>query len=132
MGPGSATPAPALACRPNFSAAGRRRRRTIAVGLALSSVALLIAGVALGASAWARAAVGLPLGFAALVGLQVKRNTCVAHAAAGTFEHDDFSTSRVEAEQAAASRRVARSIYRDAALSGLAAGLLGYATALLG
>jgi hypothetical protein len=132
MSPGSATPAPALACRPNFSGPGRQRRRTLSVVLTLFGAALLVALIALDAPAGARAMVGLPLGFAAMVGLQVTRNTCVAHAAAGTFEHDDFSTSRVEAEQAAASRRVARTIYRDAALSGLAASLLGYATALLG
>jgi hypothetical protein len=132
MSPSTPTPSPAPACRPNFSGAGRRRRRSISIGLTLFGVALLAALILSGAPAWGRAVVALPFAFAAMVGLQVTRNTCVAHAAAGTFEHEDFSTSRVEVEQAAASRRVARTIYRDAVLAGLAAGALGYATAWLG
>lgn len=119
----------AAACRPNFSGPGRRRRRKVALGAGVVGVGMLAALVLTGSPASARALVALPFAAAALTGLQVTRNTCVAHAAAGTFEHEDFSTTKVDAAFAEASRKVARTILRDGVLVGLLAGALGYASA---
>jgi hypothetical protein len=122
-------PSEAMSCRANFSAAGRRRRRRVAMVLGLVSIGVCVGLVASDASAWTRMVVALPAASAAVVGLQVRRNTCLAHAAAGTFEHDDFSTTKVEAAFAEASRRVARTIYRDGIAIGVVAGVLGFASA---
>lgn len=111
-------------CRANFSSSGRRRRKRIAIAAAVFSVALLGAMVFAGARWELRLLVGLPAMTAAISGLQVRRNTCVAHAAAGTFEHEDFSTTKVDAALAEASRKVARTIYRDGLLTGVGAALV--------
>jgi hypothetical protein len=116
------------ACRANFSGAGRKRRRNIASALAVLSVNLLVMCVVFGLRWELRLLIAVPAMAAAISGLQVTRNTCVAHAATGTFEHEDFSTTRVDAALAAASRKVAKTIYRDGLLIGLAAGLLAAAT----
>ena len=106
------------ACRANISGPGRRRRTQFAVVLGVITAAGLVAMV-LGHVSWPwRLVIGLPAAASVLSGLQVRRNTCVAHAAAGTFEHEDFSTTKVEAEFAAASRKVAATITRDAVLAG--------------
>lgn len=112
------------ACRPNISGPGRRRRTAVAVGLGVVALGLWVGLMVAGASWPWRLLVGLPAGVAVLSGLQVRRNTCVAHAAAGTFEHEDFSTTKVEAEFAAASRRVAATITRDGVLVGVAVAVL--------
>lgn len=111
-------------CKPNISFAGRKRRRRIAIAGAVVSVALLGAALWFGVRWELRLLIGLPAMMAAISGLQVSRNTCVAHAAAGTFEHEDFSTTKVEAALAEASRKVARTIYRDGALIGVAAAIV--------
>ena len=116
-------------CRLNISGPGRRRRRNIAAGLALLSVAVFVGLVASHASAWMRLLMALPTAYAAILGLQVTRNTCLTHAAAGTFEHEDFSATKMDAALAEASRRVAASIYRDGILIGLVSGLVGFASA---
>jgi len=127
----SAEAAPAAACRPNISPAGRRMRRRF--GWAM--LALAIGGAA--ALAWARVAwpwravVFAPAMFSALGFLQAARNTCVARAGEGTFEHDDFSKTPAPDDEVAASRRVAGTIRRDAFLVGLAAAALALATALV-
>jgi hypothetical protein len=69
------------------------------------------------------------VGAAAVSGLQVRRNTCVAHAVAGTFEDEAMRARRVEAEAAAASRRVAATIVRDGVAVAILAALLSAATA---
>ncbi len=98
---------------------------------AVASVALIV-GLAWARVYWPyRAVVFLPAALAALGFLQVARNTCVARAAEGTFEHDDFSTTRASEEDVAASRKVARTIQRDAFLIGGATAALAMATALL-
>jgi hypothetical protein len=84
----------------------------------------LFAAVALGASGPWRLSVGLPAAAAAISGLQVRRNTCVAHGATGSFEHEDFTTTKVEAAFAEASRRVAATIVRDGVLVGVAVSVL--------
>lgn len=101
-------------CRPNFSAAGRRRRARVAWAGAVLAVLALAALVALGAPWPWRLLVALPAGAAFVSGLQVRRNTCVAHARTGRFENEDFTTTKVDAAFAAASRRVAAGIWRDA------------------
>jgi hypothetical protein len=78
-----------------------------------------------------RLLLGFPAMTAAISGLQVTRNTCVAHAAAGTFEHEDFSTTRADAALAEASRKVAKTIYRDGVLTGAAVALLGVASSFV-
>ncbi len=119
------------ACRPNFSAAGRRRRKQVALGAAVIAGALLGVLSAVGAGWPVRLVVALPAMVAAVSGLQVSRNTCVAHAATGSFENEDFSLTKVDESFAAASRRVAATIYRDGVLTGLIAGALAAATSFV-
>ncbi|MFT3711595.1 MAG: hypothetical protein QM817_28495 [Archangium sp.] len=119
------------ACRANFSGAGRRRRRTISLVLSVVSVALFVTFMVLGVAWEWRLLVALPAMSAAISGLQVTRNTCVAHAATGTFEHEDFSTTKVDAALAEASRKVAKTIYRDGVLTGAAVALLAAASSFV-
>lgn len=116
------------ACRPNFSGPGRRRRRNVAIGSAVLGLVVLGVMMAFHVSAWVRLLVALPFMTAAITGLQVTRNTCIAHARTGMFENDDFTTTKVDEAFAEASRRVARTIFRDGAAIGAAAGVLGMAT----
>ncbi len=119
-------------CRPNFSAAGRRRRTRIAVVLGIVTLATL-AGVVVAGAAWAvRLVVGLPAAATLVTALQVTRHTCVAHAATGSIEGEDFSLAAADAAHAAASRRVARTIWRDALVGGALVAALAAATSLLG
>jgi hypothetical protein len=122
---------PAGSCRPNISPAGKRRRSQ--VGYVAMAIALLLVGVlvALRSPWYLRALAGLPAALAAVSLLQVRRNTCVARAAEGTFEHDDFSKTPAPPDEVAASRRVASGIMRDSALIGLAVAALAAATALV-
>ncbi len=118
-------------CRPNFSAAGRRRRARVAQIGAVLAIATLVGLVWIDAAWPWRLLVGLPAGAAFVSGLQVRRNTCVAHAATGMFENEDLTTTKVDETFAAASRRVATTIWRDALLGmALVAALLA-ATAWL-
>lgn len=119
------------ACRPNFSASGRRRRKNVAIGAAVFAVVLLGGLIVAGASWPVRLVVALPAMMAAITGLQVTRNTCVAHAATGSFENEDFSLTKVDEAFAAASRRVAATIYRDGVLTGVVAGALAAATSFV-
>ncbi len=74
------------------------------------SLGLLALFIARGSAWYLRALVFLPAGLAAVSLLQVRRNTCVARAAEGMFEHDDFSRTPAPADDVAASRRVASGI----------------------
>lgn len=107
-------------CRPNFSAAGRKRRRNVAIVGAVLAVGMM--GAFVGFHVWwpLRLLVVLPAGAAFVSGLQVTRNTCVAHAATGMFEGEDMRLSKVDEVFAEASRKVAATIWRDSAL-GMAA-----------
>ena len=111
-------------CRPNISGAGRRRRTRI--GYLTVMVTLLLLGVflAAGVSWYWRALICLPAAMAAVCFLQVSRNTCIARAAEGTFEHEDLSRTKAPDDEVVASRRVA-------ALIGLACGVLAALTALV-
>lgn len=119
-------------CRPNFSAAGRRRRTRVAQVGALLAVVLFVALVAIDASWWLRLLVALPAGAALVSGLQVRRNTCVAHAATGSFENEDMTLTKVDEVFAAASRRVAATIWRDAFIGMAVVAALSAATAFIG
>lgn len=118
-------------CTPNISPAGRRRRRRIGLQCAGLSVAATGAGLIFRAPWAARAVVFFPAAISAIGYLQASRNTCVMRARQGTLEHDDFTTEPAPAVDVAASRRVARSIYRDALLVGVAAAAIAAATALV-
>ena len=118
-------------CAPNISAAGRRRRRRFGLQWAGISVAATGAGLIFQAPWTARAAVFFPAAISAIGYLQASRNTCVLRAREGTLEHDDFTTEPAPAVEVGASRRVARSIYRDAVLVGVAAAAIAAATALI-
>ena len=105
-------------CIPNITGAGRRRRRRFAVAMVVVGAVLFGALTLLHVGPWARALVGLPIAAAVASYLQVTRNTCVAHARSGMIEHEDFSTTAAPPDQSAASRRVASTILRDAAIAG--------------
>jgi len=117
------------ACRPNISGAGRRRRLRIGYIATLVSLGLLALFIARGSAWYLRALVFVPAGLAAVSLLQVRRNTCIARAAEGTFEHDDFSRTPAPADDVAASRRVAAGIRRDSLLIALASAMLAAITA---
>jgi len=117
------------ACRPNISGAGRRRRLRIGYVATVVSLGLLALFVARGSAWYVRALIFLPAGLAAVSLLQVRRNTCIARAAEGTFEHEDFSRTPAPADDVAASRRVAAGIRRDSLLIALASAILAAITA---
>jgi hypothetical protein len=116
-------------CKPNISAAGRRRRITFGWISAALGIGLAVLAVALHWHWYLRATLFFPAALAATGFLQVKRNTCVARAMEGTFENDDFSTTKAPDDEVAASRKVARTIQRDALLIGLASAAIGAASA---
>jgi hypothetical protein len=121
----------ALSCKANISPAGRRRRvRVGTVGLVLSLVLLVILVAARAAWYW-RLVLFLPGAVAAVGLLQARRNTCIKRADEGTFEHDDFSTTKAPDDELAASRAVASGIRRDTLLAGLVAAAIGVASAAL-
>jgi hypothetical protein len=120
-----------LSCKANISPAGRLRRvRVGTVGLGLF-VVLLVILVATRAAWYWRLVLFLPGAVAAVGLLQARRNTCIKRADEGTFEHDDFSTTKAPDDQVAASRVVAAGIRRDTLLAGLLAAAIGVASAAL-
>jgi hypothetical protein len=80
---------------------------------------------------YVRAVVFLPAAMAAVGFLQATRHTCIARAAEGTFENDDFSTTKAADDEVAASRKVAASIKRDALLIGVACAALAAGSAFV-
>jgi hypothetical protein len=118
-------------CKANISPRGRRMRQRVGI---VSSV------VVLGLVAWAlaghwpwylRAVVFFPAAGAGFGFFQASRNTCVARAKEGTFEHDDLSKTPAAEADAAASRKVAAGINRDALLLAVAVALAAMATTLI-
>ena len=77
-------------CKANIGKAGRRRRMQVGwVGTGISVA--LVAAFAIFHVPWQwRSLAFLPSALAATGFLQAMRNTCVAHAARGTIEHEDF------------------------------------------
>jgi len=92
---------------------------------------MLVAFVVLHVPWYWRATVMVPAALAAFGWLQATRNTCVAHAAKGTFEQEDFSAVTADDEDAAASRKVAATIQRDALLVALGSAAVAIATAFV-
>jgi hypothetical protein len=123
--------APATVCKPNFSRAGRIRRQRVGIAGIVITVGLGIVFAALHTGWYVRSLVFVPAAMAAVTLLQVTRNTCVAHAAKGNFENEDFSTTKQDDADAAASRRVAATIYRDAILIGIVVAAVASATAFV-
>ncbi len=103
------------------------------VGYVASAIAgVMVVGLATAhVGWWWRTLVFLPAALAATGFLQASRGTCVAHAARGTFEHDDLSTTPAPEDDVAASRRVAAAIRRDAIIVGFVAATVSAATSLL-
>jgi hypothetical protein len=108
-------------CKPNISGAGVRRRiqfgalnAVLAVGLATSIF------IARARWFWALV-VFVPATLAAIGFLQAGRKTCVACAAAGTFEHEDLTRTPAPEDDVFRSREVATRISRDSMIIGVAA-----------
>lgn len=116
-------------CVPNITGPGRKRRRQFALAMLIVGVGLLGVLTYLHFGPVVRALSALPFAAAAASYLQVTRNTCVAHARAGTIEHDDFTTTPAPADQSAASKRVANTILRDAGIVAVVVGLFAAASA---
>jgi hypothetical protein len=108
-------------CKPNISEAGRRRRRVLGTVALVVAVAALAVLIALRAAWYWRLLVALPAALYRLNVLQAEHATCVLRAREGTFEHDDFSTTKVADEDAAASRAVAAGISRAGLIAGVVA-----------
>ncbi len=118
-------------CRPNISARGRRVR--LRFGYVCAAIAVGLMGLALvGHWPWYfRAVVFFPAAGAGFGFFQAIRNTCVARAREGNFEHDDLSKTPAPEAEVAASRKVAATINRDAVLLGVAVALASMATTLI-
>jgi hypothetical protein len=105
-------------CRPNISKAGIRRR--IGIGLVSSALtALLVVSLVIARARWYLCLIVFVPAFTAAIGfLQAGRKTCVARAAEGTFEHDDFSKTPAEQDDVVRSREAAAAIMRHSLLIG--------------
>jgi hypothetical protein len=121
----------ALACKANISAAGRRRRTRFGNQWLVVSVALLIVLVVLRVPWYAGLLMFIPASLSAVGFLQARRNTCVMRAKEGTFEHEDFSTTKAPDDEVAASRTMAATINRDTVLVGIAGAAIGVVAALV-
>jgi hypothetical protein len=117
-------PAAGAPCRPNISPAGVRRRVRFGAWSAAFSLGLAAALIVAHARWFWGLVVFLPAALAAVGFLQAARKTCVARAAEGTFEHDDFSKTPASEDDVGRSRAVAAGIHRDSVLIGLAAAAL--------
>lgn len=120
-----------VACKANISPAGRKQRVRFGSMSLVVSVVLLVVLVALRAAWYWRLLLFFPATMAAVGFLQARRNTCIARAAEGTFEHDDFSKTKAPDDEVAASRAVASGIRRDMVLVGLVGAAIGVATAAI-
>jgi len=120
-----------LPCKPNISAAGRRRRIRFGNQALIVSIALLVVLVILRVPWYLGLLVFIPAVLSAIGFLQATRHTCVMRAKEGTFEHEDFSTTKAPDEEVAASRAVAARINRDAILIGVAGAAIGVLAILL-
>lgn len=121
----------APACKANISPSGRRRRLRFGNQWLVVSVALLVVLVVLRVPWYGGLALFIPAALSAIGFLQARRHTCVMRAKEGTFEHDDFSTTKAPDAEVAASRTVAAKINRDVILIGLAGAAIGVVVARL-
>jgi hypothetical protein len=127
----TATMAEGASCKPNISASGRRMRTRFGYTWIAIGVVVLVVLIGLRAAWYWRALLLIPAGLAAIGLLQARRNTCVARAAEGTFEHEDLSKTKAPDADVAASRLVSAAIRRDTLLIALGCGVLAAATALV-
>jgi hypothetical protein len=118
-------------CKPNISTAGRRRRIRFGNQWVVVSVVLLVLLVVLRVHWYWGLVMFLPAALSAVGFLQATRHTCVMRAKEGTFEHEDFSTTKAPDDEVSASRAVAATINRDSFLIGLCAAAIGVAAILL-
>ena len=123
--------AAAPACKANISPSGRRRRMRFGNQWLVVSVALLVVLVVMRVPWYGGLALFVPVALSAVGFLQASRNTCVMRARQGTFEHEDFSTTKAPDDEVAASRAVAAKINRDVVLIGLAGAAVGIVVARL-
>jgi len=96
-----------------------RRRRRSAVAAFIAAGVLLVFLVAIGAPAWTRIVLLLPLWGGAISWLQARRHFCVAYAMGGLANFGDGDASRrsvVDPVQRAADRRATIVLMRDAFL----------------
>jgi hypothetical protein len=121
----------AIPCKSNISPSGRRRRIRFGNHWLVASVVLLVALVVLRVRWYWGLTMFLPVALSAVGFLQANRDTCVMRAKEGTFEHEDFSTTKAPDDEVAASRLVAATINRDTILIGLCGAAIGVAATLL-
>jgi hypothetical protein len=112
-----------VACAPNYSSSGRRRRTQLAWFWTVVAVVGLTVIYITQPAQHLRALIFIPASGAAVAWLQVRRNTCVSRARHGLFERDDYSTVPQSPADANASRKVAATVVRDGILIGVAAAL---------
>lgn len=118
-------------CKANISPSGRRRRLRFGNQWLVVAVALLVVLVVMRVPWYGGLALFVPAALSAVGFLQARRSTCVLRAKEGTFEHDDFSTTRAPDDEVAASRGVAAKINRDVILIGVAGAAIGVVVAKL-
>ncbi len=121
----------AASCKPNISSAGHRRRIRFGYQWLFASVALLVVLIVFRLPPYVGLLMFIPASMSAVGLLQARRHTCVMRAREGTFEHEDFSTTKAAVEEVVASRAMARTINRDTVLLGLAGAALGVVVSLL-
>lgn len=117
----------AATCTPNINARGRKLRTRMAWIATAVAATLLAFFTVRGAGLGLRLIDVLPAMVAAAGFLQVRRNTCVAHAATGMRE-GNAGLEKADPNDAAASRRVALTIHRDIVLVGVAMALVDVAS----
>ncbi len=118
-----------VVCEANIAPEGIRRRTQVGVVGLVLALAGVAGAMAVGAAWYWRALVFIPAGLSAFGFIQARRRTCVARAAEGVIELGDFSRKAQPPEKLAASRRVAKTIQRDALLVAVGAAALAVATA---
>jgi hypothetical protein len=95
------------------------------------SIVLLVVLIVLRLPAYVGLLMFIPASISAIGFLQARRHTCVMRAKEGTFEHEDFSTTKASDEEVAASRAVAATVNRDTVLIGVGAAAVGVIVSLI-
>lgn len=126
-----ATPSTPAGFCPNITKAGRLHRLRVGAFGGFTSVLMLGTFMFLQTPVAFRLAIFFPAAAGATLWLEATRHTCVLMAMRGRHEDDTGRSHPVDALKAAASRLMARTIYRDALLWGVGAAALGAASALV-
>jgi hypothetical protein len=121
-----------VACASNISPRGKQRRLRVGTAMAVVSVVIVALLAVLHVAWFWRAVVFLPVMASVSSLLQVSRNTCVARAREGTFEHDDMTTVKAADDDARRSRIVAATIVRDGIIVGALVAALSMALGAFG